>query len=163
MPSLMDGIAIVSFLIAIASICVNMIQFYRGKSSRAEFEAYVRSSYNADHLIARNCARMRWRFAQKYPADELLHHFWCELQAITGTVDAARSAAVFAARVHMGFTPSFMDPALPNEAPDMAGILGHPSEKRGLPPNIDDYAAAPFEKRNAASASPTSAEEAQDE
>jgi hypothetical protein len=137
--TLMDAITIISFFIAVASVCVNVIQYYRHQSLRQEFKAYLSSSYNSDYMIARNCARMRKRYAEKYSDEQLLHYFWRELQTITGIVDAARGAAVFTARNQLGFTPIFLLPNRPNAVPELAEELGHSLETRGLPAKIDEY------------------------
>jgi hypothetical protein len=136
--TLLDLLALVSSLIAIISVCTNIIQYYRRKSLMKEFEAYVSASYDAEHMIARSCARMRERYAKKRPADELIHHFWCEIHNITGVTDAARSNAVRVAKTHLRFTPLYLHPAEPDQVPDKKTLYGEPPETRYLE-NVDEY------------------------
>jgi hypothetical protein len=138
--TLMDKISLVSFLIALISICLNIVQFFRKRYLKQEFQAYLNGSYVIDFMIARSCSRMRKRYAEKYSAEDLLHHFWCETQSITGFADAARANAVSVAEAHLGFSPKFRHPAFPGETPDDAIALGQSPEKtRFVLTKIDEY------------------------
>jgi|GEM_PF-6831968 len=137
---LMEIISLVSFLIALISICINIVQYYRKRYLKQEFRAYLNGSYVIDFMIARGCSRMRKRYDEKYATEDLLHHFWCEIQSITGFADAARANAVSVAEAHLGFVPKFQHPAFPSEAPDDAIALGQSPEKtRFVLGKIDEY------------------------
>lgn len=137
---LMEIVSLVSFLIALVSICLNIVQFFRKRYLKLEFSAFLSASYVTDFMIARSCARMRKRYDEEYSAEKLQHYFWVEIQTITGLVDASRASAVSVAEAYLGFVPKFRHPAFPHETPDDATLLGHSPEKaRFVLAKIDEY------------------------
>lgn len=108
-----NWLTIVSSIVAIISVCANIVQYYQRKSQHSRLRSFAQGTFVDHFLIARACARLRKAELNAPTPENLNNMFWREIQYINGISDSSRTNIIAVSEEQLGFTPSFRHPAYP--------------------------------------------------